>query len=157
MDYRNAGRWFGILDRRSQAYIAAACEKLQLTFSEYVLLCNLFDNEGLRQEDMAALMAVDKAVIARTIKLLEAKGFAERLPGEQDRREKRLYATVAGRQQEAFLRAVLRRWIDYLTGGLEPAAVDSLLAGFEQLAQRAQAADLTQLCGLEAKIGDGKS
>ena len=100
MDYRNASRWFGILNRRSQAYIVKACEPLDITFSEYVLILNLYDHEGVSQEDMAGLMFVDKAVVARTIKSLEAKGYVRRVQGEQDKRIKRLYTTEKGNEQE---------------------------------------------------------
>ncbi len=145
MDYRNAARVFGILDRRSQNYIVLACEKLQLTFLEYVLLRNLYDHEGIRQEDMAALMSVDKAVVARTIKLLEAKGLVRRVQGQRDKREKCIYVTDAGKAQEVFLRDIVRRWIDYLTEGLDAAAFKALLQSFSQLAARAQSADFEQI------------
>jgi len=145
MDYKNAARVFSILDRRSQNYIVLACEKLQLTFLEYLLLRNLYDNEGIRQEDMAALMSVDKAVVARTIKLLEAKDLVRRVQGQRDKREKCIYVTEAGKAQEVFLRDIVRRWIDYLTDGLEPAAFKALLQSFSQLAARAQSADFDRI------------
>ena len=45
-DYVNVGRWFSILHRRSQLFIVEACQKLHLTFSEYIMLIRIFDNES---------------------------------------------------------------------------------------------------------------
>lgn len=145
MDYRNAARCFGILHRRSQAYIVQACEKLQLTFSEYVLLLKLYENEGISQEDMASLMYVDKAVVARTIKSLEVRGFVHRIQGKHDKRVKRIYTTVFAQEQEEFLQEVLDRWITYLSGGVENELIDGLLKGFQELARRAGDADLQRI------------
>lgn len=145
MDYRSTARSFGILDRRSQNYIVTACASLGLTFSEYVLMLNLYENEGVRQDDMAALMCVDKAVVARTIKMLESKELVSRVQGTTDKRVKRIYATPAGKEQEEFLRNVLQRWIDYLSAGVDPLVVPALLQGFAQLAQRAKTADFSKI------------
>lgn len=145
MDYRNASRWFGILNRRSQAYIVKACEPLDITFSEYVLILNLYDHEGVSQEDMAGLMFVDKAVVARTIKSLEAKGYVRRIQGEVDKRIKRIYTTEKGNEQEEFLRNVVCRWIDFLSAGLDPKTVEIVLQGFHHLSQRAYSADLDKI------------
>ena len=38
MDYLNVARCFAILHRRSQNFLVEACQKLGLTYSEYVLL-----------------------------------------------------------------------------------------------------------------------
>lgn len=46
-DYVNVGRfWFSILHRRSQLFVVEACQELNLTFSEYIMLIRIFDNEG---------------------------------------------------------------------------------------------------------------
>ncbi|MGL6016400.1 MAG: MarR family winged helix-turn-helix transcriptional regulator, partial [Selenomonadaceae bacterium] len=119
MDYINAAHCFDIIERRSQAYIVAACAELGLTYAEYVLLHNLYDHTGSRQDDLAEMLCVDKAAITRTLKLLEGKGLIKRLPGEQDKRVKYVYPSEKGLAQEVFLRRVLQRWLDYLAEGVE--------------------------------------
>ena len=48
-EYINIGRWFSVLHRRSQIFVVEACEKLHLTYSEYVMLLRIYDHEGARQ------------------------------------------------------------------------------------------------------------
>ena len=52
-EYINIGRWFSVLHRRSQIFVVEACEKLHLTYSEYVMLLRIYDHEGARQDDDA--------------------------------------------------------------------------------------------------------
>ena len=49
-EYINIGRWFSVLHRRSQIFVVEACEKLHLTYSEYVMLLRIYDHEGARQD-----------------------------------------------------------------------------------------------------------
>ena len=51
-DYVNVGRWFSILHRRSQLFVVEACQKLDLTFSEYIMLIRIFDHEGAKQDEL---------------------------------------------------------------------------------------------------------
>ena len=81
MDYLDIAHCFGVIRRRSQAFVVEACEKLHLTYSEYALLLKLYDAEGCSQDDMAGMLYLDKAVVTRVIKTLEGKGFIYR---EQD-------------------------------------------------------------------------
>ena len=137
LDYKNIGRWFGVLDRQSQSYIAKACIKRNITFQEYILLLNLYDHEGINQEDIAAIMLVDKAVVARNIKLLEEKGLVERVTSDKDRRIKQLFLTEDGKKEEPFIRSVLENWINYLSEGLEPEKVKIILEGLKYLSNKA--------------------
>lgn len=73
-EYINIGRWFSVLHRRSQIFVVEACEKLHLTYSEYVMLLRIYDHEGARQDELAAMLYLDKAVVTRTMTMLEKKG-----------------------------------------------------------------------------------
>ena len=66
MDYVSIGRCFTILHRRSQAFVTAACARLHLTYSEYVLMIRLYDAEGASQEELASMLYLDKAVVTRS-------------------------------------------------------------------------------------------
>ena len=145
MDYMNVARCFGILHRRSQAFVVDACQKLHLTYSEYVMLLRIYGQEGCSQEDMAAQLHVDKAVVTRVIKLLEEKNFIYREKDSTDRRIKRIYLTELGRSQEGFLKDVVNRWGRYLSSGMKPEVVTVLLEGFQDLAERSGTADFNNI------------
>ena len=148
MDYLNVARCFAILHRRSQNFLVEACQKLGLTYSEYVLFMRVFENEGTSQEDLAALLFVDKAVVTRTMKLLEEKNLIYREKDAVDRRMKRIYLTEFGRSQQEFLVKVLNSWADYLVAGMERSEITQLMQGFHKLAERYCQADFR-------KISDG--
>ena len=145
MDYLNVARCFGTLRRRSQAFVVEACQDLHLTLSEYILLIKLYEHEGVSQEEMAGILYIDKAVVTRSIKNLEAKGFIYREKDNLDRRMKRLYITTFGRVHEDFLKDISRRWIDYLSEEMASQEIEALLKGFQKLADRAQRADFHKI------------
>ncbi len=110
MNYLELSRNFSVLTRRFQAIIAAACEKMELSYSEYVIIMKLYSEEGKSQDDLASILLVDKAVVTRTVSLLEKKGWVRR---EKDRRDKRinhLYLTDFARERQSYLTAINEQW-----------------------------------------------
>lgn len=144
-DYVNAGRWFSILHRRSQLFVVEACQKLHLTFSEYILLSRLFDHEGAKQDELAAMLYLDKAVVTRTINLLQEKGFIVRETDRADRRVKHIFLTEYGRAQQKFLNGILQGWVDYLVCDMEPGEVQAIFQGVSRLVDKACDADIVNL------------
>ena len=144
-DYVNIGRWFSILHRRSQLFVVEACQKLNLTFSEYIMLIRIFDNEGAKQDELANMLYLDKAVVTRTVNLLQAKGFIYREQDQVDRRVRHIYLTEYGRAQHQFLRNIIQGWVDYLVADMKEDEVQVLFSGFGQLVERACSIDLVKL------------
>ena len=145
MDYVNIGRWFTILHRRSQQFVTQCCKDLGLSFSEYVLLIRIYDAEGLSQEELAGVLYLDKAVVTRSLALLEQKGLIRREVDGRDRRVRRVYLTEFARTQEAFFQGIIRAWVKYLAAGMEETEVGMMIQGFHDAAMRACEADLTDL------------
>lgn len=150
-DYLNLGRWFSILYRRSQQFIVEACQGQGLTYSEFVLLVRLYDQEGAKQDELAAMLLLDKAVVTRTVNSLEEKGYIIRRQDEQDRRVRHVYLTDFGREKHTYLHNVIRCWADYLCGDLPEEERRVIFAAFEQLTAKACAADLVRIAGTVPK------
>ena len=144
-EYINIGRWFSVLHRRSQIFVVEACEKLHLTYSEYVMLLRIYDHEGARQDELAAMLYLDKAVVTRTMTMLENKGLVYREQDARDKRAKHVYLTDYGKKQHAYLRNVIQRWVDYLVADMAPADVETIVKGFDHLVDRACRADIRKL------------
>lgn len=153
MNYQDAARCFGILDRRSQAYIISSCAHWNIGFSEYSLLLKLYVNEGCHQEELASLMAADKAWVARTVKALEEKNLIRRVQDQEDRRLKRIYITEYGHSLRDPLFAVLERWIDRLAEGMEEGLVQQVLRGLSIAAEAASRLDIREITERERKDG----
>ncbi len=145
MDYLNIASCFGVIRRRSQAFVVEACESLQLTYSEFALLLKLYDSEGCSQEDMAAMLYLDKAVVTRVIKSLEKKNFIYREQDTMDRRMKRIYMTEYGKSQEEFIKNIIKRLVDYMALQLPLDEVQSLMSGFQDLADKMSRANLHKI------------
>lgn len=74
MELLTLARNVGILHRQTQTYIAAIGSTLDISFSECILLMNIYGNEGITQEELSALLFIDKAATARSLQSLEKKG-----------------------------------------------------------------------------------
>lgn len=144
-EYINIGRWFSVLHRRSQIFVVEASAKLKLTYSENVMLLRIFDHEGARQDELAAMLYLDKAVVTRTMNMLQQKGLIYREQDPNDKRAKHVYLTDYGREQHTYLRNIIQRWVDYLVEGMDPAEVDTIVRGLDRLVARACSADIPQL------------
>ena len=147
MENLQVARCFSVLDGRSRSYVLEACRPLKITYSEYVVLLRLFDCEGVSQEDLSRVLHTDKSAVARTLKLLEQKGFICREKDAEDRRIKRIRLTEYGRMQYTFLMSVMNGWVNYLIDTLSPQDVDSVARNFQVLAQRSSEADFQEIIG----------
>jgi DNA-binding MarR family transcriptional regulator len=109
------------------------------------MLIRLYDREGSKQDELAAMLYLDKAVVTRTINLLVDKGFIVRQADTEDKRVRRIYMTEYGREQYVYLRNIIQGWIDYLVKDMDPAEVKGMFEGFHKLVDRACEADLVEL------------
>lgn len=145
MDYSHIGYHFGVLNRRSQAYITHVCKPWNLSYSEYVVLMELYQGEGCSQDDLTQRLTADKGLVARTSKSLEAKGFIARRQDTADKRLKRLYLLPRGKALRPTLQQILQCWLDTITANLSEAAVQVTSHCLEQAAQIAAAVDVTTI------------
>ena len=145
MDYINIGRCFSILHRRSQLFVTAACERLHLTYSEYVMLLRIFSSEGLSQDELAALLLLDKAVVTRTAAMLEEKGMIRREKDGRDRRMKRLYPTEQAKAEKNALEEILRTWVDFLRQDMPEEEAEAVAGGVLSLSEKACRANIPEL------------
>jgi len=126
-------------------FIVEACQKLGLTYSEYVMLKHIYQDEGAKQDELAEALFLDKAVVTRTVNMLEQKGFVRREQDSFDRRVKHIYLTERGLNQRAYLDNVLSTWIDYLIKDIPDDHVKMVMDGLDILGTRACDADFSKL------------
>jgi len=153
-DILNMGRCFALLNRRSQLFITEACSHLGLSYSEYVILIRLYDNEGCSQEELAAMLSLDKAVVTRTVHMLEKKDMVTREADEKDRRVKRLHLTEKAKKNKNYLQGLIIEWADYLGADVSKEQVDIIRWGFQKAAEKATAADIKKMAA-EARRREG--
>lgn len=147
MKYANVGWYFGILNRRSQAYITYVCKPFDITYSEYVILHALYKGDGCSQDELARRLAADKGLVARTTKTLAAKGFIERVQDDTDRRLRRIYVTPKGMAVKEPLGHLLECWIDHITMDIDEELKEQTVACLAKVAEKAAALDIKNIYG----------
>ena len=64
-----------------------------LTRSQWRVIAHLHRSEGVTQTELADILEIEQATLARLLDRLEAAGWLERRPCEKDRRANRLFLT----------------------------------------------------------------
>ena len=126
-----------MLNRRGQTMITAACEKMDISYTEYVLLIQLYEAEGRSQDELASLLVLDKAIITRTVTALEKKGLIRREKDLRDKRVKHLYLTDAAKEKQKDLTAIIDTWIGYLFETMDEKDQEILFKGTIEATERA--------------------
>ncbi|WP_019910208.1 MarR family winged helix-turn-helix transcriptional regulator [Paenibacillus sp. HW567] len=139
----------GIFNRQTQAYITSVFASLDISFSESILLMNLYGNEGINQEALSSLLFIDKAATARSIKSLERKGFIRRETMPEDKRAKQLFLTLKGSEHQDYFYKRLEKWERYVTGGMDEEAKDQVTRGLQMMAEQAMNVDLDEFTTFE--------
>lgn len=72
--------------------------KIGFTRTQWLALRRVHDQPGVNQSELAVLLEVEKASAGRVIDKLEAFGWLERRPDDNDRRVNLIYLTNLGRR-----------------------------------------------------------
>ena len=73
-----AGTYISVLMRQLNLFFGHELSDVEITASELMYLSQLYNRDGLTQEEMAAVITVDKAATTRTIQGMEKKGLVRR-------------------------------------------------------------------------------
>lgn len=147
MDFLDTAYCFSVVRRRTQALVVEACSDIGLTYSEFVILLKLYDNEGCSQDDMANYLYLDKAVITRVIKNLEKKNLIYRTRGKHDHRQKLLFLTEEGRKLEDYIKGIVYQLLRFMARGLEQDKVKLLMESFHDISEKLSQASFEEIYG----------
>lgn len=82
------------------------------------ILVDLWQREGVRQQDLAVSNIKDKGTIARALSSLEEANYVVRIPDSTDKRNKLIYLTHKGKALQAQLRPYAQMVMEQATAGL---------------------------------------
>lgn len=101
------------------------------------IMADLLQGDGIRQQDLAISAIKDKATIARSLGVLERKGFVFRKINSHDRRQKLIFLTEKGHRLHQKVMPVLLGRMHEQTQTIEPedlqVCLKVLLRLYEQL------------------------
>lgn len=81
------------VSRKAQMCVGAVVKKYNLTVAEEPFFMAINFHDGSTQEELTALVGVDKAMTTRVIHSLENKGLVKRIQDPNDKRQNRIYKT----------------------------------------------------------------
>lgn len=102
--------WISVLYRYRKGYIRKKLEASASAGSHHLVLLALSRHDGSSQEQLAELLRVDKATIARAVKKLESDGYVSRIPNEGDKRAYRVFLTPKGIGILPEIKGAIREW-----------------------------------------------
>lgn len=138
-------RFVGVLNRQSQAYINNALKNIDISYSECIFLSNLYNNEGINQEELSSLLFIDKTITAKSIKSLSQKGFLIRKQCETDKRAKKLYLTDKAKDCKEEIFSLLEKWKSFITDGMDIKTKNIVFNNLQLMAERAASANFSEI------------
>ena len=131
------GKQISILCRQLNLFLNRELTDISISATELLYLGSLYMKDGLAQEELAREHAVDKAAVARTLRLMEKKGLILRQTAAGDKRSKEIYLTAKAKAAEQRLRAVQTQWIHAITEGLDHGTMAAFTGCIDAMVKRA--------------------
>ncbi|NLK22406.1 MAG: MarR family transcriptional regulator [Epulopiscium sp.] len=114
---RSIGRYISIIYRQAQCYINRKLEAFGIGSGQFIFLNILYQQDGIRQEEISYLLDIDKGTTARAIKKLEEEGYVYRKIDSNDRRAQLVFLTDRALSIKGDIFKILRNWTDILVDG----------------------------------------
>jgi Transcriptional regulators len=108
--YQHIGKYIGEIHRSSYMYFGKRFSKFGIGAGQYLFLLNLYENDGITQEELTKKVRLDKATTARAIKKLEDEGYVRRIKKESDKRAYRLELTEKAEQIKDDVYSIMNEW-----------------------------------------------
>lgn len=135
---KKAGTYFAVLSRQLNLYLNHELSGDEITASELLYLFQLYDQDGLTQEQMSEEVSVDKAATTRTLQALEKKGMIRRVASKEDRRAKKVFLTQKAKTYEWKLRKLQAQWLSGISQDMSNDEVRDFMEHLEKMVQRAR-------------------
>src|SRR5258707_11923643 len=114
--------------RLLKTYADQRARDLAMTRAQCAVLARVERSEGLKQRELADTLDLQPITLTRLIDRLCDGGLIERRSDPDDRRAKRLYLTPAARPVLDGLTRLGKDMMATVLAGIEPTAIDQLLA-----------------------------
>lgn len=131
--YNSVGKWISVLHRQFIVYVNHAVKDLNMNSSEFMYLVNLYENEGISQEELSQILMIDKAATARAIKNLIEHGYVTKERSDVDKRAFCLHLTDKAYSIREEVNEVMHKWNCMLSTGVEEVCLDHVISGLKQM------------------------
>ncbi|MDQ7095050.1 MarR family transcriptional regulator [Desulfosporosinus sp. PR] len=109
-------RYISTLYRYGNSHIAKRLEFLNIG-SGYSILLTLYRQGGISQEELSAILKIDKGTTAKATKKLEDEGYLSREIDVNDRRAYNVFLTAKGLEVIPKIQSAIKEWEKIITSG----------------------------------------
>ena len=114
------------LNLRHQSFIKERMNDLDISPGGFIYLVNIHYHENISQRELADVLFVSEANVAKIVKKLEKNGYIERLPDEDNKSRKILKLTEKGQSTTCTLIRMTHVWEEKVTNYLSDGQIDKL-------------------------------
>ena len=131
------GKWISILHRYAQSFIVKRLKNYHIGSGQYIFLMELYKCDGIRQEDLATALNIDKGTTARALSNLEKQGYLKREVDRIDKRAYRVFLTTKAYDIKPYVHQILLEWTDIITSDLSEQEAETALGLLPKMAANA--------------------
>ncbi|MFC6253647.1 MarR family winged helix-turn-helix transcriptional regulator [Secundilactobacillus hailunensis] len=132
----------GVFSRKTQAFMKAVIKKMGLKEVDAIILINVQENPGIIQDQIGHNLSVDNAMVARSLKRMEADELIKRVVDENNQRTKQVYIEPAGTKYVTQITDEMQFWDSIILEGLSDQEKTTLAANLVALKDRAEQIDI---------------
>jgi DNA-binding MarR family transcriptional regulator len=111
---KSIGKYISIIYRQGKCYINKKLEPYGIGSGQFIFLSILYHKDGIRQEEIADFLHIDKGTTARAIRRLEEEGYIYRKIDSKDHRAQLVFLTQKAKDIEEDIFKILRSWTEIL-------------------------------------------
>ncbi|WP_096186886.1 MarR family winged helix-turn-helix transcriptional regulator [Evansella halocellulosilytica] len=137
MKNESIARWISVLHRQFQIYLNRELKDYDINSSEYIFLVNLYEKDGISQEQLSTNLFINKAATTRAIGNLEKLGYVKRTRDPNDSRAYLVTLTAKGLEMRNFIKTKLNYWTETISSGLTTAEADDLVQKIKKMTMNA--------------------
>ncbi len=130
---KSLGRIITPLARLMMQEIAEVLVPFRLTPGEQPFYIALADRDGITQEELTAIVRVDKSATTRALKSLEAKGLVYREQNKNDRRSNLIYLSEDGKAMHEDVVAALLQFNEQFVRLLSPEEYETVFCALNKM------------------------
>lgn len=132
--------WVCRISRLSIRFVGREMGRIGFGSGHFFLLSELYNEEGLSQDELSRRVGVDKSNTSRSLARLEKYGLIRRQADADNHKEKKVYLRKKARDARDEFRKIQQRWNKVLLKGFSEEEKMTFLSNLKKMAANSEAA-----------------
>lgn len=139
------GSYYGSFYRKIQLFMREVFKKFDLNFVDGIILIFVCENPGVIQDHIVYKLSLDKAAVARSLKLLENLGLLTRNIDTNNQRTKLVYPTKEAIPYKEYFDMALTAWNKVLMQDMSEPEREMLVLSMSKMRDASISIDIEQV------------